>query len=61
MEAKDIIDLRKRKKLSQKELADLLGVAPITVSRWERKEQKPSHLAKIQLRRLEKKLLNKAK
>lgn len=49
----DIKKLRKLLKLTQKELAEKLGVDVITVSRWEREESKPSNLAKRQLARLE--------
>uniref|UniRef100_A0A6M3LRR7 Putative DNA binding, helix-turn-helix domain containing protein n=1 Tax=viral metagenome TaxID=1070528 RepID=A0A6M3LRR7_9ZZZZ len=48
-----ILKLRKRLKLTQKELAEVLGVDAITVSRWEREEQKPSRLALRQIERLE--------
>lgn len=56
MEAADIKKLRKRLKLSQIELADKLGVDPTTISRWERKEQRPSQLAMVQLNRLARKV-----
>lgn len=51
----DIKDLRKRLKMSQQELADKLGVAKDTVSRWERGEQRASHMAQHQLQRLHRK------
>jgi len=51
----DIKDLRTRAKMTQQELADHLGVAKDTVSRWERGEQRASQLAQRQLQRLHKK------
>lgn len=50
----EIIAIRKRLKLTQKELAEKLGVDAITVSRWERLKQRPSQLAKRGLARLSK-------
>ena len=58
MEAKEIKTMRIALGLSQKELADKLGVDAITVSRWERNEQKPSSLAQKQLARLVNKITN---
>lgn len=55
MDSKEIKALRKRLGLTQKVLADRLGVDAITVSRWERGEYKPSGLALRQLARLGKK------
>lgn len=54
-DGKDIKKLRLRLRLTQRDLADLLGVDPITVSRWERQEQRPRlyHIRKLE--RLEKK------
>ncbi len=51
----DIKDLRKRAKLTQKQMADILGVAEFTVRRWEKGEARPSQLARRQLQRLHKK------
>jgi len=48
----DIKALRKKLKMTQRELADKLSVDPITVSRWERMERLPSRLAMRQLERL---------
>jgi len=48
----DIKKLRRELKITQRDLAEKLGVDVITVSRWERKETRPSNLAKRQLARL---------
>ncbi|KKN74744.1 hypothetical protein LCGC14_0387860 [marine sediment metagenome] len=55
MIAKDIKKLRQRLGLTQKEFAGRLKVDNVTVSRWERGEQKPSQLAVRQLERLARK------
>lgn len=52
MDSKDIKKLRKKLGLTQKELAARVKVDAITVSRWERNEQKPSSQAQRQLARL---------
>ena len=52
MDSRDIRELRESLGLTQKELAARLKVDSITVSRWERNEQKPSNLAQKQLARL---------
>lgn len=52
MDSKEIRNLRKRLGLTQKELAARVRVDAITVSRWERGEQRPSKLAQRQLKRL---------
>jgi len=55
LDGHDIKDLRKRRKMSQQQLADYLGVAKDTVSRWEVGKQRASQLAQRQLQRLHKK------
>ena len=55
MTSKDILQLRKSLGLTQKELAARVKVDAITVSRWERAEQRPSLQAQRQLSRLVKK------
>lgn len=55
MNSKEIQQLRKRLGLTQKELAARVKVDAITVSRWERAEQKPSAQAIKQLTRLSRK------
>lgn len=35
MEAKDIIEIRKRLKLSQEAFAEIIGVSKITIFKWE--------------------------
>jgi len=55
MEAKEIKTMRIALGLSQKELADKLGVDAITVSRWERKLARPHSNSLKKLRRLIKK------
>ena len=54
MKNKDIKNLRKTLGLTQKELAARVKVDAITVSRWERGEQRPSSQAARQLARLSK-------
>lgn len=56
LDGHDIKDLRERLNLSQQELADKLGVAKDTVSRWEVGKQRASQLAQRQLRRLHSKV-----
>lgn len=51
----DIKDLRKRAKMTQKQMADYLGVAEFTVIRWEKGQARPSQLALRQLQRLHRK------
>ena len=48
----DVKELRKKLGITQKSLAEKLGVDSVTVSRWERKETRPSRLALRQLARL---------
>ncbi len=50
-----IKDLRKRAKLTQKQMANILGVAEFTIRRWETGQARPSQLAQRQLQRLHKK------
>jgi len=57
MDKEEIKALRTKMKLTQKQLADTLGVDTGTVSRWERGEKRPSQLARRQLARLQKKAL----
>ena len=54
MEGKEIIELRKKLKMTQQELADAIGVDRVTVARWEASNKRPSNLAKRQLARLAK-------
>ena len=54
MKKDEIKTLRKRLGLTQKELAARVRVDAITVSRWERGEQRPSEQAERQLARLSK-------
>jgi len=58
MDSTEVKKLRKSLGLTQKELATRLKVDAITVSRWERNEQKPSSLAQKQLARLVNKITN---
>ena len=51
----EIKELRKKLKLTQKEFAGRLKLDVITISRWERGEQRPSAVALRQLARLERK------
>lgn len=46
--------MRKNLKMTQKEFADFLGVKAITVNRWENERFKPSALAALKLREVEK-------
>ena len=57
MDKDEIKGLRTMLKLTQKQLADTLGVDTGTVSRWERGDKRPSQLALRQLARLAKKAL----
>ena len=56
MNNKEIKALREKLGLTQKDLAAIVGVDAITVSRWERAEQRPSQRANRQLGRLAKKV-----
>ena len=51
MFAKNLVDLRKEKNLTQKDVGDALGVSLFTVSGWERKGKEPDYdtLIKIAL------------
>lgn len=50
--AKYILELRKKMSLTQNELALLLGVGVVSVSRWEQGHFEPTLKIKKQLRRL---------
>ncbi len=52
MTGPEIKELRTKLKMTQQELADKLGVARVTVARWETNSKRPSNLAKKQLSRL---------
>ena len=54
MNGDGIKELRKKLGLTQQELADKIGVARVTIARWETGQKKPSNLAKRQLVRLAK-------
>uniref|UniRef100_A0A6M3KNB3 Putative DNA binding, helix-turn-helix domain containing protein n=1 Tax=viral metagenome TaxID=1070528 RepID=A0A6M3KNB3_9ZZZZ len=58
MDSREIRELRKTLGLTQKELASRVRVDAITVSRWERNEQKPSQQAERQLARLTQRIRN---
>jgi len=59
MDTKDIIALRSKLGLTQKELAGRLKVDVITISRWERGEQKPSLESIKRLNRLVNRVVSK--
>lgn len=44
-----IKELRLNKLLTQRQLAERLGVEPVTISRWERGEVPPSDLNRVRL------------
>lgn len=48
----EIKELRRKLKMTQQQLADVLGVHRVTVAEWEINHKKPSNLAKRQLNRL---------
>lgn len=54
IQAMNVKRLRKRFKVSQARLAKILGVHPMTISRWERKVIKPSRIVILCLKLLEK-------
>ncbi|MBU1173340.1 MAG: helix-turn-helix domain-containing protein [Proteobacteria bacterium] len=56
MTGTEIKELRNRLKLSQLALADILGVASLTVIRWETNQKRPSNLAERELTRLVRKV-----
>lgn len=58
LDSHDIKDLRRRAKMSLREMGEYLGVATFTVHRWEKEQSKPSLLAMRQLHRLHKKVEN---
>jgi len=55
MEAEEIKALRKRLKLTPKKLAARVKVAEITITRYERGEQRPNNSVERRLARLAKK------
>jgi len=52
MQTINVKDLRNKAKLSQEELARVLGTSLVTVSRWERKTNEPDQEKLARLRRL---------
>ena len=52
----DTKQLRKKLGLTQQEFADKIGVAFVTVNRWENGKHKPTQLALQELQRLAKKV-----
>ena len=56
LDGHDIKDLRKRLNLTQKQMADKVGVAEFTILRWEKGISRPSQLAQRRLQRLHKKV-----
>ncbi|MHA3050568.1 helix-turn-helix domain-containing protein [Acinetobacter sp. ANC 4639] len=50
IQPKDIIFARKRSKISQNELASILGISVRTLESWERGHRKPSRAAQSLLR-----------
>lgn len=52
MDAKDIIELRKRLRMSQEKFAHLLGASMVTVNRWENGHSKPSTIYITQMKKL---------
>lgn len=48
----DIRAIRQKLKMTQKALADKLGVSRATVNAWENEKARPSQLAKRQIARL---------
>lgn len=60
MEAMEIREWRQERKLSQRRLAQLLGVASDTVARWERGEQAPAPYLCLALETLERRQPTKA-
>ncbi len=51
--SKQIINFRKKHKLSQPKLGEMVGVSKTAVYQWERGERTPSRTAKILLCRIE--------
>lgn len=44
-----IAELRHARKMSQRELAGVMGVSHVTIARWEKGRRKPSSLARFAL------------
>ena len=61
MEPSELLKWRKEQKYTQQELADLLGVARMTVVRWEKAMRKIPPFLHLALQSLEKKGGEKAK
>lgn len=57
--ATEIRELRYRMGLTQHEFAEVIGVRPVTISRWENGAVTPTRLALIRLEELQRKLHRK--
>lgn len=54
MNSTEIRELRMTLKMTRQELADAIGIDPVTVARWETNHRRPGRLAERRLARLSK-------